>query len=92
MGTTTAATRSLPPSLGQEWCSYKDLSVTSSVRYSARPTFEDAKKAMKRMDGQEILGQVIHIDWAFRKTRKEDDDVVLVDDRETKLGFSSLPF
>ncbi|KAI9918220.1 hypothetical protein PsorP6_011751 [Peronosclerospora sorghi] len=29
--------------------------------------FEDAKKAMKRMDGQEILGQVIHVDWAFRK-------------------------
>ncbi|OWZ07426.1 RNA binding protein, partial [Phytophthora megakarya] len=29
--------------------------------------FEDAKAAMERMDGQEILGSTIHVDWAFRK-------------------------
>ncbi|KAG1710255.1 hypothetical protein DVH05_017260 [Phytophthora capsici] len=29
--------------------------------------FEDAKAAMERMDGQEILGSVIHVDWAFKK-------------------------
>lgn len=29
--------------------------------------FEDAKAAMERMDGQEILGSIIHVDWAFRK-------------------------
>lgn len=29
--------------------------------------FEAAKDAMERMDGQEILGATIHVDWAFRK-------------------------
>ncbi|KAG6622147.1 RNA binding protein [Phytophthora cinnamomi] len=29
--------------------------------------FEDAKAAMERLDGQEILGSTIHVDWAFRK-------------------------
>lgn len=29
--------------------------------------FEAAKDAMERMDGQEILGSTIHVDWAFRK-------------------------
>ncbi|RLN47504.1 hypothetical protein BBJ29_000587 [Phytophthora kernoviae] len=29
--------------------------------------FEDAKAAMERMDGQEILGSTIHVDWAFQK-------------------------
>ncbi|KAG7390917.1 RNA-binding protein 8A [Phytophthora pseudosyringae] len=29
--------------------------------------FEDAKAAMERLDGQEILGSSIHVDWAFRK-------------------------
>ncbi|KAL3665816.1 hypothetical protein V7S43_009243 [Phytophthora oleae] len=29
--------------------------------------FEDAKAAMERMDGQEILGSIIHVDWAFKK-------------------------
>ncbi|KAI9919396.1 hypothetical protein PsorP6_017334 [Peronosclerospora sorghi] len=38
MGTTAAAARSLPPILGEEWCSYMDMTVTSSVHYSARPT------------------------------------------------------
>ncbi|TDH66229.1 uncharacterized protein CCR75_005866 [Bremia lactucae] len=28
--------------------------------------FEDAKAAMERMDGEKILGQTIHVDWAFR--------------------------
>ncbi|KAL4124033.1 hypothetical protein PRIC2_009875 [Phytophthora ramorum] len=30
-------------------------------------SFEDAKAAMERMDGQEILGSTIQVDWAFRK-------------------------
>lgn len=30
-------------------------------------SFEAAKDAMERLDGQEILGQKIHVDWAFRK-------------------------
>ncbi|KAI9913329.1 hypothetical protein PsorP6_005486 [Peronosclerospora sorghi] len=38
MSTTAAATRSLLPSSGEEWCSYMDVTVTSSVHYSARPT------------------------------------------------------
>lgn len=29
--------------------------------------FEAAKDAMERMDGQDILGSTIHVDWAFRK-------------------------
>ncbi|GMF38758.1 unnamed protein product [Phytophthora fragariaefolia] len=29
--------------------------------------FEDAKAAMERMDGHEILGSKIRVDWAFRK-------------------------
>ncbi|KAF1777587.1 Nucleotide-binding alpha-beta plait domain [Phytophthora cactorum] len=33
--------------------------------------FEDAKAAMERLDGQEILGSTIHVDWAFRKEEAE---------------------
>ncbi|CAI5746839.1 unnamed protein product [Peronospora destructor] len=29
--------------------------------------FEDAKAAMERLDGKEILGSVIHVDWTFQK-------------------------
>ena len=29
--------------------------------------YEDAKNAIRRMDGEEILGSKIHVDWAFRK-------------------------
>ncbi|RLN97249.1 hypothetical protein BBJ28_00018817, partial [Nothophytophthora sp. Chile5] len=35
--------------------------------------FEDAKSAMERLDGQEILGSTIHVDWAFRKEAKAGD-------------------
>ncbi|KAI9910610.1 hypothetical protein PsorP6_010364 [Peronosclerospora sorghi] len=38
MVTTSAATRSLPHSLGEERCSYMYLTVSSSVNYWARPT------------------------------------------------------
>lgn len=30
-------------------------------------SFEAARDAMERMNGQEILGKTIHVDWAFRK-------------------------
>lgn len=29
--------------------------------------FEAAKGAIERLDGEEMLGQTIHVDWAFRK-------------------------
>uniref|UniRef100_K3W514 RRM domain-containing protein n=1 Tax=Globisporangium ultimum (strain ATCC 200006 / CBS 805.95 / DAOM BR144) TaxID=431595 RepID=K3W514_GLOUD len=34
-------------------------------------SFEDAKAAMEAMDGEEILGSTIHVDWAFRKAKRE---------------------
>lgn len=43
---------------------------TGFVKGYALVEFEDfdaAKDAMERMDGQEILGSTIHVDWAFRK-------------------------
>jgi RNA recognition motif-containing protein len=33
-------------------------------------TFEAARDTMERLDGQKILDQTIHVDWAFRKGTK----------------------
>ncbi|TYZ63570.1 hypothetical protein PybrP1_013164 [[Pythium] brassicae (nom. inval.)] len=47
---------------------------TGFVKGYALVEFEDfdaAKDAMERMDGQEILGSTIHVDWAFRKEPKD---------------------
>jgi hypothetical protein len=29
--------------------------------------FEEAQEAINEMNGQELLGQTIHVDWAFMK-------------------------
>lgn len=39
-------------------------------------SFEGARDAMERMDGQEILGKTIHVDWAFRKGTNASEPVL----------------
>ncbi|DAZ94502.1 TPA: hypothetical protein N0F65_011855 [Lagenidium giganteum] len=34
--------------------------------------FDAAKEALERMDGKKILGQTIHVDWAFQKDSSND--------------------
>ncbi|CAI5709697.1 unnamed protein product [Hyaloperonospora brassicae] len=35
--------------------------------------FDDAKAAIERLDGHDILGSVIHVDWAFQKQDDKTD-------------------